>query len=568
MGEDVGPGQDSGEDSYAGTEENTHSYETGDNGPDGWEDNSGNGGGEGNTWGDDSWGNGGWGDNSGNGDSWGNGGWGDDSGSGDSWGSGGWGDNSGSGDSWGSGGWEDNDRSGDNWGDDSLGDDGFGNDSRENDQPKDDSWADGSWDENRREDEDWDGQDAYDGDVWQDENTWENGTGGDGRHKKDGKKRNFVPVGIAIVLCAAVLAFFACRLYLVHEGKADHILPLIGQSKDDTEAEEADTEDTDAEAEEPGDSQEDEAGTVEETGAPTATPVEMKSASSSSAADASDNEISGIDPDEEYTTESEITFTAIGAGMENEKPQTGDTRYVPKRWLITQTNSWDSEPYEATFRIGKAGSHTLIVTFEQQEYDGSDWTGTGEQDTKSVSFTVSEAPVTATPTPEATATPTPTPVPSASLVSLSDVVLDSSKLITVADATATSVISQETVDNYPILVFDDNTETNWQEGVDGSGIGEGFTATFQETSAVKYITFRLGNWKTDEYYVGNNRPKTLTITLGSFTTQVTFPDEHEQFCLELSPACEAKSMSITIVDVYAGTSWDDTVITDISLYRE
>lgn len=91
--------------------------------------------------------------------------------------------------------------------------------------------------------------------------------------------------------------------------------------------------------------------------------------------------------------------------MENEDPGTGDTRYVPVSWLIAETREWDSAPYTATFRVSKAGTYTLTVTYQQQEYDGSSWVDTGVQDTKSVTFTVSAASVTATPT----ASPTPTP---------------------------------------------------------------------------------------------------------------------------------------------------------------
>lgn len=45
-------------------------------------------------------------------------------------------------------------------------------------------------------------------------------------------------------------------------------------------------------------------------------------------ADPADNKITGISSDG-YTTQSKITFTAVGAGMDNESPGKGDVRYVP-----------------------------------------------------------------------------------------------------------------------------------------------------------------------------------------------------------------------------------------------
>ena len=63
--------------------------------------------------------------------------------------------------------------------------------------------------------------------------------------------------------------------------------------------------------------------------------------------------------------------------------------------------TWDTAPYTATFRIAKAGTYTVSVTFDQQKYSGG-WTSTGAQDIKEVSFAVNAAVI-------ATATPTVTP---------------------------------------------------------------------------------------------------------------------------------------------------------------
>lgn len=116
-------------------------------------------------------------------------------------------------------------------------------------------------------------------------------------------------------------------------------------------------------------------------------------------ASADDNTITGISSDGQYTTESKITFTAVGAGMDNTSPGEGDTRYVPLNWKIANTNTWQEAPYSATFRMSRGGTYTLSVVFNEQEYDGSSWVNTGAQDTKSVTFTVAEAAQTITPTP-------------------------------------------------------------------------------------------------------------------------------------------------------------------------
>lgn len=119
----------------------------------------------------------------------------------------------------------------------------------------------------------------------------------------------------------------------------------------------------------------------------------------------SENKITGIDANGKYDTNSKITFTAVGAGMNNESPKKGDTRYLPSSWKITETRPWDAAPYTATFRVSKAGQYTLAVTFKQQKYNGSKWENTGSESSQKVTFKVSQAAAVTT---AATATPKPT----------------------------------------------------------------------------------------------------------------------------------------------------------------
>ncbi len=126
----------------------------------------------------------------------------------------------------------------------------------------------------------------------------------------------------------------------------------------------------------------------------------VKAARKAKIADPADNQITGISTDG-YTTQSKITFTAVGAGMDNENPGQGDVRYVPYNWKVINTNSWSGAPYTAAFGITKAGTYTLTVVFNRQMYNGKAWENTGDQDTKQVSFNIVQAQtVTATPTPQ------------------------------------------------------------------------------------------------------------------------------------------------------------------------
>ena len=143
----------------------------------------------------------------------------------------------------------------------------------------------------------------------------------------------------------------------------------------------------------------------------------------------------------------------------------------------------------------------------------------------------------------------------------------------ITKADASSVIDQDLVRNEPIKAFDDNDSTDWQEGVDGPGIGEYLEFVFDKSYPVAYMTFKLGNWlpdKSDKYYWGNCRPKTLQIDSGNNSWNLTFPDGKEEFLVRLDPETDISNIKITIQDVYTDRiEWKDTAITDIGLwYKE
>lgn len=138
--------------------------------------------------------------------------------------------------------------------------------------------------------------------------------------------------------------------------------------------------------------------------------------------------------------------------------------------------------------------------------------------------------------------------------------------LSIADASASSVISQEGTDNGAHKAVDGNSKTSWQEGVDGDGIGENIHLKLSKPYMVKYMSFQLGNWTSSEYYDGNNRPKELEITAGDVTQTVTFPDGKVEYWVEFSKECPAEEISVVIQSVYEGSKWDDTCIAEIGIY--
>ena len=126
------------------------------------------------------------------------------------------------------------------------------------------------------------------------------------------------------------------------------------------------------------------------------TSVEVSvNAYSAKVASAENNKITGIEPNGVYTTQTKISFTAVGAGMDNNSPKKGDTRYVPQSWTVINTNVWNAAPYTASFGLAQSGDYTLKVAFAQQQYDGNTWKSTGTTDSRQVSFSITKAKVTA-----------------------------------------------------------------------------------------------------------------------------------------------------------------------------
>ena len=138
--------------------------------------------------------------------------------------------------------------------------------------------------------------------------------------------------------------------------------------------------------------------------------------------------------------------------------------------------------------------------------------------------------------------------------------------VNVVNASASSTIVQEKTDNYPMLLFDGRDDSSWQEGVEGYGIGEWVSWNMDRKYNIKYIGFKMGNWASDYYYYGNARPKTIVLTAGDFTGQITFTNERAVQWVELSNEVTADSMRIQINDVFPGTTWKDTCITEILVY--
>ena len=154
------------------------------------------------------------------------------------------------------------------------------------------------------------------------------------------------------------------------------------------------------------------------------------------------------------------------------------------------------------------------------------------------------------------------------LVSAEDVDFSKYKKIQPTSTEENSVKQSDSYDYSAKSAIDGDTASSWQENEDGSGEGKGIKLTLDGNHKIRYIVLYLGNWRSDELWDYNSRPKELTIQVGETQKKdVKFSDEKKKFCLSFDEPVDASFVSLYIKSVYEGSRWQDTCISEIELYE-
>ena len=155
----------------------------------------------------------------------------------------------------------------------------------------------------------------------------------------------------------------------------------------------------------------------------------------------------------------------------------------------------------------------------------------------------------------------------ASVVMASTVSTSGYNKIVVQNIKASSALYQPGYDNSARSAVDNDVITSWQDGVDGYGEGQVIDMWLDKEYQIHCIHFNLGNWRDQQMYNENSRPKQITLYLGptrSYT--VIFPDGMNQYSVLLSADVPASYIRVQIDSVYPGALYDDTCISEISIY--
>ena len=140
-----------------------------------------------------------------------------------------------------------------------------------------------------------------------------------------------------------------------------------------------------------------------------------------------------------------------------------------------------------------------------------------------------------------------------------------------ATATATSELVQENTSIYngAICAVDGDVVTSWQEGEPGDGIGETITVGFQMPQRVDYLEFNAGNWRDENQWNRNLKPKGLEITVNGTKFDVELQNVRASQYVVFSEPIETTTFVIKITDVYGGAEDEsDVPISEIRAFGE
>lgn len=114
-------------------------------------------------------------------------------------------------------------------------------------------------------------------------------------------------------------------------------------------------------------------------------------------------------------------------------------------------------------------------------------------------------------------------------------------------------------------LLDKDNSTAWSEGVSGDGIGESITFDLYPDCQVTSIKIKPGYCKDETLYFKNNRPKKVEIKFDNGKTIVAhLADVYNAYQeISVSDSQGSSSVTVTVLEVYSGSDFQDTCISDI-----
>ncbi len=136
----------------------------------------------------------------------------------------------------------------------------------------------------------------------------------------------------------------------------------------------------------------------------------------------------------------------------------------------------------------------------------------------------------------------------------------------IAESLESSVLVEGSVYHGSGSMLDGTETTSWQEDSEGDGTGEWVQVQLDREYSVRYLTFKMGNWRSEQLFYANNRPSQILLRLDDQEVILDFPDGMNTYTVELSGDCPVSTVYLQVLAVYKGANWDDCCISDMTVY--
>ena len=161
-----------------------------------------------------------------------------------------------------------------------------------------------------------------------------------------------------------------------------------------------------------------------------------------------------------------------------------------------------------------------------------------------------------TPSPMPTAEPTPSAAP------------DFRRDAVLSVSASSSLIEQSYgISHTPEKAIDGDLTTGWAENAPGAGVGESITLFLDSGYTVRGFVIHAGYQKSASLYERNARPAVLKLSFSNGESQsFTLQDLNGQQRILFAQPVETDRVTFTIESVYNGTTYQDTVISELMLF--
>jgi hypothetical protein len=114
---------------------------------------------------------------------------------------------------------------------------------------------------------------------------------------------------------------------------------------------------------------------------------------------------------------------------------------------------------------------------------------------------------------------------------------------------------------------DGKVGSSWVEGDKGSGLGSWIEVDLGTSQDVKMIRLWGGLWYSYDLWTRANRPKSVELTFSDGSTELhELTDEMVAQTLTLKKPRKTKTVRVKVKEVYKGTTWFDTAISEIQVF--